>query len=273
MSSFTAVLTLSKEQIQSVQNWISTLTFPIRQSDDEFPVYRFTLEGQEQESILIIGDNGVQFQTDIIESMYQGDTLFGLSKDVFHDVIKNQKWVDRDNQSWFDARMPVDEKNFIDYSYSQGTWDSEKNKLWYETDKVWKDRVYTYDLLCSRMASSLSGKHLTLEDILNHSTSGAGEYHDPISIKMILDHLDDEVTTELAREILQETVDENKIRIGRVRSFKLLCANLHRKEEVVEEDARVELHPDSGLRRHHTRDGRMPAGVGAMIMDNKHIEK
>ena len=160
--------------------------------------------------------------------MYQGDTLFGLSKDVFHDVIKNQKWVDRDNQSWFDARMPVDEKNFIDYSYSQGTWDSEKNKLWYETDKVWKDRVYTHDLLCSRMASSLSGKHLTLEDILNHSTSGAGEYHDPISIKMILDHLDDEVTTELAREILQVTVYENKIRIGRVRSFKLLCAKINK---------------------------------------------
>ena len=224
MNTFIANIALTKEQIKQVVSWINTQK--IRTNAGNPKVYWIMLDGGEQESVFIIGAQGVQFQCDIVDAMLEGDTVFGLSKEVFHNVLKNQKWKQDEQQSYFKARIPEDSNNFVEINWTDTT--SSKNREWYETEKIWKDRVFTHDLLCERLAGSLTRRYETLEDGLNYASSGLFEHHEPISIRMIIEHLNDESTTEMVKDLLQDVANENKIRIERIREFKRKCAKINK---------------------------------------------
>lgn len=224
MNTFFANIALAEEQIAQVVSWISTQK--IRTNAGNPNVYWITLDGGEQESVIVIGAQGVQFQCDIVDAMFEGDTVFGLSKEVFYNVLKNQKWKEGNQPSFYKARIPEDPSNFVDIDWTESS--SSKNREWYETDKIWKDRVYTVDLLCERLAGSLTRRYETLEDGLNYASSGLFEHHEPISIRMIIEHLNDESTTEMVKDLLLDTANENKVRIERIREFKRKCAKINK---------------------------------------------
>lgn len=224
MNTFIANIALAEEQIKQVVSWINTQK--IRTNAGNPNVYWITLDGGEQESVFIIGAQGVQFQCDIVDTMFEGDTVFGLSKEVFHNVLKNQKWKQDEQQSYFKARIPEDPNNFVEINWTDTT--SSKNREWYETEKIWKDRVYTFDLLCECLAGSLTRRYETLDDGLDYASSGLFEHHKPISIRMIIEHLNDESTTEMVKDLLLGTANENKVRIERIREFKRKCAKINK---------------------------------------------
>lgn len=223
MNTFFANIALVEEQIAQVVSWISTQK--VRTNAGNPNVYWITLDGGEQESVIVIGAQGVQFQCDIVDAMLEGDTVFGLSKEVFYNVLKNQKWKEDNQPSFHKARIPEDPSNFVDIDWTESS--SSKNREWYETEKIWKDRVYTFDLLCERLAGSLTRRYETLEDGLNHASSGLFEHHKPISIRMIIEHLNDVSTTEMVKDLLLDTANENKARIERIREFKRKCAKIN----------------------------------------------
>lgn len=224
MNTFIANIALAEEQIKQVVSWINTQK--IRTIAGNPNVYWITLDGGEQESVFVIGAQGVQFQCDIVDAMLEGDTVFGLSKEVFHNVLKNQKWKQDEQQSYFKARIPEDPNNFVEINWTDTA--SSKNREWYETEKIWKDRVYTFDLLCERLAGSLTRRYETLEDGLDCASSSLFEHHKPISIRMIIEHLNDDSTTEMVKDLLQDVANENKIRIERIREFKRKCAKINK---------------------------------------------
>lgn len=225
MTSIDAVLTLTSEQINQVTLWVRALPQPVETNKRTPNGYWFKPEGANESSVIIIGENIVQIQSNITEEMYEGDTIFGLTKDVFSNVIKTQKWETEKDHSIYHAKMPADCNNFVDVNWD-AEHNSEKNREWYETERVWKDRVFTLDLLCVRMAGALSIKHGTLDEILDYASSSLYEHHKPISIRMILQHLNDDTVTKVALDLLQRTVDENNARIERIRDFKKLFSNL-----------------------------------------------
>lgn len=226
MVSINAVLTLIPEQINQVTLWTKALPLPVETSKYTPNGYWFKPEGADERSVIIIGENIVQIQSDITEEMYKGETIFGLSKDVFNNVIKTQKWEEKKDRSVHCAKIPIDRNNFVDIDWGV-EHSSEKKREWYETEKIWKDRVYTVDLLCERLAGSLTRRYETLEDGLNYASSGLFEHHEPISIRMIIEHLNDESTTEMVKDLLLDTVNENKVRIERIREFKRKCAKIN----------------------------------------------
>ena len=226
MVSIDAVLTLTLEQINQVTLWTKALPLPVETSECTPNGYWFKPEGADERSVIVIGENIVQIQSDITEEMYKGDTVFGLSKEVFYNVLKNQKWKEDNQPSFYKARIPEDPSNFVDIDWTESS--SSKNREWYETDKIWKDRVYTVDLLCERLAGSLTRRYETLEDGLNYASSGLFEHHKPISIRMIIEHLNDESTTEMVKDLLLDTANENKVRIERIREFKRKCAKINK---------------------------------------------
>ena len=227
MVSIDAVLTLTPEQINQVTLWTKALPLPVETSECTPNGYWFKPEGADERSVIIIGENIVQIQSDITEEMYKGETIFGLSKDVFNNVIKTQKWEEKKDHSVYHAKMPVDRNNFVDIDWGV-EHSSEKKREWYETEKIWKDRVYTFDLLCECLAGSLTRRYETLEDGLNYASSGLFEHHEPISIRMIIEHLNDESTTEMVKDLLLGAANENKVRIERIREFKRKCAKINR---------------------------------------------
>ncbi len=227
MVSIDAVLTLTLEQINQVTLWTKALPLPVETSECTPNGYWFKPEGADERSVIIIGENIVQIQSDITEEMYKGDTIFGLSKDVFNNVIKTQKWEEKKDRSVHCAKIPIDRNNFVDIDWGV-EHSSEKKREWYETEKIWKDRVFTHDLLCERMAGALSIRYSTLDEILDYASSSLYEHHKPISIRMILEHLNDDVVTKVAMDLLQRTVDENNVRIERIRAFKKLCAKINK---------------------------------------------
>ncbi len=45
---------------------------------------------------------------------------------------------------------------------------------------------------------------------------------------MIIEHLNDESTTEMVKDLLLDTANENKVRIERIREFKRKCAKINK---------------------------------------------
>ena len=226
MVSIDAVLTLTLEQINQVTLWTEGLPLPVETSECTPNGYWFKPEGADERSVIIIGENIVQIQSDITQEMDNGETIFGLSKDVFNNVIKTQKWEEKKDRGVRCAKIPINRNNFVDIDWGV-EHSSEKNREWYETEEVWKDRVFTHDLLCERLAGSLTRRYETLEDGLNYASSGLFEHHKPISIRMIIEHLNDESTTEMVKDLLLDTANENKVRIERIREFKRKCAKIN----------------------------------------------
>ena len=226
MVSIDAVLTLTLEQINQVTLWTEGLPLPVETSECTPNGYWFKPEGADERSVIIIGENIVQIQSDITEEMYKGDTIFGLSKDVFNNVIKTQKWEEKKDRGVRCAKIPINRNNFVDIDWGV-EHSSEKNREWYETEEVWKDRVFTHDLLCERLAGSLTRRYETLDDGLDYASYGLFEHHKPISIRMIIEHLNDESTTEMVKDLLLDTANENKVRIERIREFKRKCAKIN----------------------------------------------
>lgn len=218
-------IALTTEQKEIVKSWYeASYPIPTPSAEDKQPLYSGMFDPKKTGALInpdfeiFITETGLYFNMILNDDVFKEDTLFGLSKDVFAKVIKTQSFH---QERGFYTGKPKDENNCIIHDENFGTFYSSINKHWYETDKRWKDRVYTVDLLIQRLEQAQGRTHITkLEELLNTASSGAQEHHQPINIKMVLEHLNDKDLNLQVMEILEDLVVENTARVKRFKEFK-----------------------------------------------------
>lgn len=223
---------LTPEEIQTVRDWINKeiKTKPFSCHNDHWIIGKVELEGEFNETMdeisIQIEDTGISFNQLITDKLYEEDLLFGLNKERFREISKNQKW--RKAKSRFALSEPTDLKNCVITQNISNPRYSKRNRHILETEKVWKDRVYSIELLKELMEKAILSYEYELSVLLDTTSPQGEEYHQPISIKMILDHLNNPSITELINDILAETIKSNIIRkenldtfINTVNQFKL----------------------------------------------------
>ncbi len=219
-------ITLTADQKQTVKTWFETnYKVPTPSAEGKQPIYTGMYDpniplANDPDFEIWITEAGLYFSMSANEGIFAEDTLFGLSKDIFAHVKTHQRFIRE--QYGFREIKPEDVNNCInDMDVNFGAFYSSANKHWYETDKRWKNRVYTVGLLVKRLEQAAERSYVTtLADMLTTASSGLQEYHEPITIKMILDHLDDADLNQQVNDILQDIINSNIARIDRFKEFK-----------------------------------------------------
>lgn len=231
----TGTIVLNDDQIQTVKQWLDETSKTKSVSSNSNNGWWFgevpneVLVGQKDpETLIFLREGFMEFQQVINEELFNSDTMFGLDKGIFLILKRTQLWKNSDDCFSYQDDEPVDPNNWIKYKLTFSPFYSRRNRDILETEKAWKDRVFSIDLLKERMKQAISSSNCKMEDLLNTASSQAEEYHQPISIKMILDHLNNPSISELINDILTETIKSNIIRkenldafINTVNQFKL----------------------------------------------------